>query len=91
MSNMFNPMEHRARVASLTRSREEGDPDLVAARAALEVANVGKRVRELVTTHALTEEQREALVSLVRWKEGDDDMDATERQLRGLASDSGTV
>lgn len=91
MSNMFNPMEHRARVAALTRSREEGDPDLVAARTALEVANVGKRMQDLVAAHELTDEQREGLIALIRGKEGDDDVDATERQLRRLASSPGAV
>lgn len=62
---------HRARVASLTRSRTHDDPELVQARADLAAAGQAARVAEAVrvlvdAAPPLTETQRAELAALLR-------------------------
>lgn len=59
--------EHRARVASLTRSRASDDPDLLNARRALKEERLAEYIRELVdTAPPLTTVQRDRLAVLLR-------------------------
>ena len=56
----------RARVASLSRSRADDDPDLLDARARLRTARFEDRIRRLVATAPpLTDEQRGRLATLL--------------------------
>jgi hypothetical protein len=58
---------HRARYASLTRSRRPDDPDLVAARRDLRAARLADHVqREVEALPALTDEQRLRIAALLR-------------------------
>lgn len=57
----------RARVASLTRSRKDDDPDLVAARINLKAARAEDYIRRVVAeAPPLTPEQRDRIASLLR-------------------------
>lgn len=57
----------RARYASLTRSREPDDPDLLAARRDLRAARAEDYIRDLVAAAPpLTDVQRERLAVLLR-------------------------
>jgi hypothetical protein len=58
--------EHRARVASLTRSRPPDDPDLLDARRELAVARLELRIRDaLAHDPPFTNEQRVRLANLI--------------------------
>ena len=58
---------HRARVASLTRSRVPDDPDLVTARRDLRAARLELYIKSTVAgAPALTAEQRDRLAVLLR-------------------------
>lgn len=58
---------HRARVASLSRSRTANDPDLIAARQALKAARLADHIRRTVAeAPPLTAEQRDRLALLLR-------------------------
>lgn len=64
---MSNWKAERARVASLTRSREADDPDLVAARQRLKAARLADHVRDtLESWPPLTHEQADAIATLLR-------------------------
>jgi len=57
----------RARVASLTRSREASDPDLLDARRNLRAARLADYIRRTVdTAPPLTADQRDRLAVLLR-------------------------
>lgn len=57
----------RARVASLSRSRDPDDPDLTAARLALRTERLAAYIeKELATAPPLTDQQRDRLASLLR-------------------------
>jgi hypothetical protein len=57
----------RARVASLTRSREHDDPELVTARQDLKAARLEDYIRKTVdAAPPLTDDQRARLASLLR-------------------------
>lgn len=57
----------RARIASLTRSRQVDDPDLVAARRELAELRIARFIRETVAAAPpLTDEQRTRLADLLR-------------------------
>ena len=59
--------QERARVASLSRSRQPDDPALTNARRALRAARAEEYVRKLVDTWPpLTDEQRDRLAVLLR-------------------------
>jgi tartrate dehydratase beta subunit/fumarate hydratase class I family protein len=56
---------HRARVASLTRSRPANDPELVAARRDLAAERLAEHVRKVVAeAPPLTAEQRDKIIAL---------------------------
>jgi hypothetical protein len=58
---------HRARVASLTRSRRPDDPDLIDARRDLAAERLADHVRRVVdTAPPLTDEQRNRIAALLR-------------------------
>lgn len=58
---------HRARIASLSRSRAPGDPALTAARRDLKASRAEEYIKQLVdAAPPLTEEQRDRLASLLR-------------------------
>ena len=57
----------RARIASLSRSRQIDDPDLVEARLNLRVERLADQIRKTVdTAPPLTTEQRDRLATLLR-------------------------
>lgn len=57
----------RARVASLTRSRQPQDPDLISARRDLKAARAEEYIQQLVDgAPALSDEQRDRLALLLR-------------------------
>lgn len=58
---------HRARLASLSRSREPDDPDLIAARRDLKAARLTEYVARTVDDFPpLTDEQRSRVAALLR-------------------------
>lgn len=64
---MSNWPEHRARVAALTRSRSDDDPDLIDARRELKVARLEEYVaKTLATAPELTEQQLEHISRLLK-------------------------
>ena len=57
----------RARVASLTRSRSQDDPDLITARTNLKAANLAEHIKKVVAdAPSLTASQRADLAALLR-------------------------
>lgn len=64
--------ENRARVAALTRSRSEDDPDLIDARRALKAARLEEYIRATVdAAPPLTEAQRTHLAGIIRGGSGE--------------------
>lgn len=64
---------HRARIASLSRSRPNDDPDLVGARRDLAAERLADHVRRVVATAPeLTAQQRETITALLRAPAGAD-------------------
>lgn len=62
----------RARVASLTRSRNDDDPDLIAARINLKAARLEDHIRNIVdSAPPLTAAQRDRIAALLRPTGGD--------------------
>jgi hypothetical protein len=61
------PRQNRGRVASLTRHRRPDDPELAAARLALQAANLQAYVERMIATApTLTAEQRDVICALLR-------------------------
>ncbi|OCB25013.1 hypothetical protein A5674_22185 [Mycobacterium malmoense] len=57
----------RARIASLTRSRQPDDPELVAARQNLKALRLEEHVRRVVAeAPPLTDEQRDRIAAILR-------------------------
>lgn len=56
----------RARVASLTRSREPNDPELIAARRVMRAHRAEDRISAIVAEAALSPEQVDRLTALLR-------------------------
>lgn len=64
---MSDALHYRAKVASLSRSRADDDPELVAARQTLKTISLEQHIREVVeTAPPLTREQRDRLATLLR-------------------------
>jgi hypothetical protein len=65
--DVSNALHYRAKIASLTRSRQPDDPDLVAARQNLKALRLEEHVRKVVAeAPPLTDEQRERITALLR-------------------------
>lgn len=64
---MSTKFHERARIASLTRSRQPDDPELVDARRNLAALSLEDYVRQIVAqAPPLTDEQRERIAALLR-------------------------
>lgn len=64
---MSTALEHRGRVAALSRSRRPDDPELIDARRQLAAANIASYVeRAVAKAPPLTAEQRDRIAILLR-------------------------
>jgi hypothetical protein len=65
--DMSDALHYRAKIASLTRSRQPDDPELVAARQNLKALRLEEHVRKVVAeAPPLTPAQRDRIATLLR-------------------------